>query len=237
FGYLALSFSIPSFSQFEKEERLGYSTIAGIALVLLALVLDAIAFGFENALRAKGFFPIWLLVLAAAVILSTNAYSIILKKPLVLGQRQVVSASAVDDIKKQIELIAQKESEEQKQALARKALSGGAPPWVVRDELAKKQEGKLLPPAKFSGGKAIIDSIAQNAGGEGIEQPLIENDSGKTQEPSPANAQLRGKERQPSAQPLSTKETAPSASSNKEKQIKLVEQKELEEESSSNGVN
>ncbi len=250
FGYVVLSFSLPMFSQFEKEERLGYSTIAGIALVLLAIVLDAIVFGFENAVRAKGFFPLWLLVLACAVILSTNAYSIVLKKPLLVMQRQVVSDSNVDEIKKQIELIVQKELGEQKPA--RPSISGGAPPWVARNEMAKKrEEEKLMPPVKQMSGKAIIDSIAQNAGEEGIEQPIIESDFGQKPRSSAqlqsSKETLSNNELQSSKETLSnnelqsSKETQqsksaqsvkPVASSNKEKQIKLVEQKELEEENS-----
>lgn len=211
FGYVVLSFSIPSFSQFEKEERLGYSTISGIALVLLALIIDSIAFGFENVLQVKGFFPIWLFLLAAAAILCSNAYSLVLKKPIVVRQSKAVDEGKVEEIKKQIELIAQREQENQKPKPS--SVTGGAPPWIVREELVKKQEQeKLRPPLKLEGGKAIIDSIAQNASEQKIERPIIESDAKPKQIEEPVK---------------------PAVANKREKQIKLMEQQELEKESDS----
>ncbi|HEV8289918.1 MAG TPA: hypothetical protein VGQ00_03145, partial [Candidatus Norongarragalinales archaeon] len=63
FGYLLLRLTYPDIRGYSRNEKLGASAVAGIALVILSFAIDAIA-GLDSFVAGAGFFPLILFVVS-----------------------------------------------------------------------------------------------------------------------------------------------------------------------------
>ena len=64
-GYLVIRMAAPDSRLLDEEHKLGYGALAGLAMVIVAVLLDALLTSWDSVLAAKGAFPL-AFVLAAA---------------------------------------------------------------------------------------------------------------------------------------------------------------------------
>ncbi len=66
-GYMLLRMAAPDSRLLDEEHKLGYGALAGLAIVVIAVLLDSLLTSWESVLAAKGAFP---LAFAATAIVS-----------------------------------------------------------------------------------------------------------------------------------------------------------------------
>lgn len=65
-GYLILRLSAPDARLLDDEHKLGYGALAGLAIVIISVLLDAMVTSWHSVLAAKGAFPLAFVVTTAA---------------------------------------------------------------------------------------------------------------------------------------------------------------------------
>jgi hypothetical protein len=65
-GYLLLRLAAPDSRLLDEEHKLGYGAIAGLAIVVIAVLLDALITSWESVLLARGAFPFAFVLTSAA---------------------------------------------------------------------------------------------------------------------------------------------------------------------------